>query len=422
MKGEGSLWSQRLLRGGVILLFFVIPFSNAAIELLFPLLLMAWCVGWLSPSVETSSLWRRPSSQQSLVALLGYLAICTWSVYFSSQPILSLKGLIGKTFEYALFFIIVSDAANHPLVGSRSTLAWTAAAWLIVIHALIQEGAVRSVIPPTVGIDPILHRELLYGRMTGPYRNPNDLATYLMVTTLVLTPRFLQRSSPGRTPIAQWCLAALLLGCLAWTQSRGALLGFLVGAVVLVFLSGSQKWMWRVSLAAIGLTTGLLFLKRARLMEALTLVDPPSLERRVMWETGWRMVEAHPFTGVGLNAFMANYLAFATGPNEGPAYAHNCFLQIAAETGMFGLMAFLGFLGATFFVYYKAWRALSAPSEATQKAPLVGLVAGLTAYLVQSAFDTNLYALRQAVLFWALAGLTFGTAQYLLSQKTPSRP
>jgi hypothetical protein len=33
------------------------------------------------------------------------------------------------------------------------------------------------------------------------------------------------------------------------------------------------------------------------------------------------------------------------------------------------------------------------------------VLAGLTGFVLQSAIDTNFYALRQAALFWTLAGL-----------------
>ena len=126
-----------------------------------------------------------------------------------------------------------------------------------------------------------------------------------------------------------------------------------------------------------------------------------------MWQTAWRMIQARPIFGHGLNTFMANYMSYVAGPTQGPAYAHNCFLQITAETGVLGLAAFLWFLWTLFS---SGWQAIKNPSSQAEvfKPFLAGVLAALIAFLVQSAFDTNLYSLRQAVLFWSLSGLAVG--------------
>ena len=41
---------------------------------------------------------------------------------------------------------------------------------------------------------------------------------------------------------------------------------------------------------------------------------------------------------------------------------------------------------------------------------LSGFLAGLLAFVVQAGIDTNFYSLRQATLFWTLAGLAVGYA------------
>ena len=171
------------------------------------------------------------------------------------------------------------------------------------------------------------------------------------------------------------------------------------------------------------LGTGLAFLfsRRNQLLDMLTFSDVGLMDRTVMWGTAWKMIEARPFCGQGLNTFMANFLDYAIGPNNGPAYAHNCFLQITAETGIPGLVTFLLFLGALFVTWRTALRKAPTPEEAEDRAGLrvvlLGLAAGLLAFLVQSLFDTNLYSLRQATLFWSLAGLATGLSSRVLASR-----
>ena len=135
-------------------------------------------------------------------------------------------------------------------------------------------------------------------------------------------------------------------------------------------------------------------------------------DRMFMWRSAWHMIQDRPWLGQGLNTFMANYLKYWVGGEQQPRYAHNCFLQTAAETGILGLLTFMVFLGGMVWLW---WRSRSAGSEARCSMPLqVALAAGLIGFLVQSAFDTNLYALRHATLFWTLAGLTTGLSVHAL--------
>lgn len=407
MRESGSASAQRIARGGLYLLLFVIPFSNAGIEILFPFLLVAWWVGWRRPEKRPDLRAPDATGRVVVLALLFYLGICTWSVFFSTKPLLSLIGLICKTLEYALFFLIAGDVADHPQAASRGIRALLCAAWLVLLYGFLQEWVIRHPVVEGIAKDPITHRSLEYIRMIGPYKNPNDLATFLMVVVLIVIAQLLD--VPRRLWLAQWILGFLLLGALALTQSRGALLGFTVGLFLLLILTARHRQSWIGGGVALALTAAFLFFRRGQLWEMLTLSDVASVERRAMWKTAWSMIQHRPLVGVGLNAFMANYTIYAPNPNEWPAYAHNCFLQVAAETGLIGLAAFLGFLVALFTFYMKALKNSSAT-----KALLSGLVAGLAAFLVQSVFDTNLYALRQATLFWTLAGMTLGLSRQCL--------
>jgi O-antigen ligase len=401
MRGLNQNRIQCIARVLLYGLFFAIPFSKAAIEVLFPLLFVLWLAGWCPPSKGllffTESRW----GQLTFLSLMAYLGICAWSVSFSDYPGLSLRGLVRKTLEYVFLFLIVSDVANHPRAGNRCVRSLWSAAWLVGGYAVLQEILNR---------DPFRGRPLDYSRMIGPYENPNDLATYLMVVLLILLALLLSR--PWRVCKELWLLGGLLLGCLIATLSFGAFIGFGAGLLFLLLaLREKRPWVW------VGIVTGFLGLFllpsfRIQLLQVFTLSDVASQERLIMWKTAWRMIQDNPLQGLGLNTFMAHYSAYAPVAGGWPAYAHNCFLQIAAETGWLGLSLFFGFL-LCLLVFY--WNALSTePSAGEGRILLAGIGAGIAAFLVQSLFDTNLYALRQATLFWALSGLTAGLSAQLL--------
>lgn len=411
--------SSKIAVGLFVFLIFVTPFSIAAIEITFPLLLVTWMVRLLPSGGPSKPLGFSQAERGILFALLAYILVSTSSIFYSTHRLITLQGLIGKLYEYSLMFVIALTLGREPSMAHRGIRALRLATWLVVLHSLLQQWWILRVSYTTVR-DPILGQNLHYGRMMGPYKNPNDLATYLMVTGLVLIAALLPPRNRKILP-REFLLIVLLVGCLIWTQSKGALLGFGAGILILCTLHWNQE---KVSLRLFGgLAVTVLFfgyLARYSLRELITLTDVASRERLTMWSTAWSMIQAHPFRGLGYNTFMANYDSFIKNYGAWPAYAHNCYLQIAAETGIFGLLTFFLFL---FLSGLFCWHTLCFSKRTTaveleQRPLLAGLVAGLFAFLVQSTFDTNFYALRQAVLFWTLAGLAVGLASSIRSQGT----
>lgn len=400
MTPKGSQWARKATGFLFIALVFAIPLSIAAIEILFWPLFIAWLLGWVLPGKSFDPFRKGHPAQATLFWLLGYVALCGLSIFYSRFQQTSFEGFIGKTLEYSLFFLIALDASSDPKTMDRSIRALLCAAWVVVAYSLLQEWAIfrstyKSMVP-----DPILGRTLEYNRMVGPYKNPNDLATYLMVAGLVVISLLLDAKQ--KASLAMRVLALLLAVCLLWVHPRGALLGFLTGLTLFLVLNWRSKRIFtgliRAMLACLGLY---LLLSPISFKTLLTFSDASSQERIFMWGTGWNMFLAQPLFGHGVNTFMANYQAYASDHTAFPAYAHNCFLQTMAEIGLVGFAAFLGFLASLGAL---CRRGLSA--SPAFRAVLAGLAAGLCGFLVQSFFDTNLYVVRQAVLFWTLAGMT----------------
>ncbi len=114
------------------------------------------------------------------------------------------------------------------------------------------------------------------------------------------------------------------------------------------------------------------------------------------WLAAWKMINEHPFFGMGVGTFMANFSKYE--PHLYISYAHNCYLQIWAETGIFALLSFGGFMVS--FVYLGIKRFI-----VSKDFLLLGLLSGAIGFLLHSFFETNLYSLRLAILFWVWIGL-----------------
>ena len=118
-------------------------------------------------------------------------------------------------------------------------------------------------------------------------------------------------------------------------------------------------------------------------------------DRFVVWRAAFNMIKEHPFLGKGVGTFMAYFRDYS---NRNIQYAHNCFLQIWAEAGIFSLISFLSFLG------FLLWGAIAAFTK-NRNFIILGIFAGLSGFLVHSFFDTHFYSLQLSVLFWTMAGV-----------------
>lgn len=390
-------WFRKLAaivqEGSLYVLLFLLPFSKAAIEIMFGVLFISWLIARLDPTTRRETVWRRLSLRPLVLAIAGYLAVCALSITVSRLPWLSLRGLVNKWVEYLLLFMIVADVAKRPQVLRRSLRVLAYASVGVVIEAISQERYGRGFF--------VYHRLDFYGRMTGPYENPIDLATYLMVTIPLLLAYAATRPKASRWPI--WLLLSLLVGCLARTEAVGAWLGLGVGVLVMMTLATSLRRPGLVLLVGAVLSAGVFLYREGRVGTALS-IDTGTTDRWHMWQAAIGMIRDRPVLGHGLNTFMANYLDYWVGGERQPRYAHNCYLQVAAETGILGLLTFMAILTLLFARVVDGLRRVRSRDRVIR----IGLLAGLLAFALQAGVDTNFYALRQAALFWTVAGLAVG--------------
>jgi O-antigen ligase len=87
-------------------------------------------------------------------------------------------------------------------------------------------------------------------------------------------------------------------------------------------------------------------------------------------QAGWKMFLAAPFGGLGAGTFALAYPSYApieAIDNASAMAAHNSFVQVLAEDGLFGLAAFMAALAAAFAYTRRAMRA--SPHDAPNGGP-----------------------------------------------------
>ena len=123
--------------------------------------------------------------------------------------------------------------------------------------------------------------------------------------------------------------------------------------------------------------------------------------RFVLFRGAWEMINEHPLLGKGIGTFMDYCVLYAK--SDIAFYAHNCYLQMWAESGIFSLLSFLLFVG---YVFYRSIKVILEEQGSLRQFALIGLTAGLLGFLVHSFFEVHLYSFQLSFLFWIVLGLT----------------
>ncbi len=124
-------------------------------------------------------------------------------------------------------------------------------------------------------------------------------------------------------------------------------------------------------------------------------------DRKPLWKNGIKIFLARPILGVGLANYHNGLLAFAD--KDVPLVpAHNNYIQIAAETGVMGLISYLAIIFISvrysFLVYKKS-------INKEMKIIALGFIGMWIWYCVQSCFDTYLFGDKFSMMFWLMVGL-----------------
>lgn len=229
--------------------------------------------------------------------------------------------------------------------------------------------------------------------ITSSFNHYNGFGGYLIIP-FVLCIAFMQ--SPGffkkKANYFILFLGIILIFCIFNTFSRGTWVGVIISLILMSFISRRLNILLTLSI----ILTGILLFSVFRSRFLLIFELGGDRNRFEIWQAAITMFKENPFLGKGLGTFMSHTREYL--PLKTVSYAHNCFLQILAESGIFSLISFLGFLGLVFYAGIKKFLSTEDPI-------LLGGVCGLAGFLVHSLFDVNLYSLPLAVLFWMWAGI-----------------
>ncbi len=280
-------------------------------------------------------------------------------------------------------------------------------------------------------------------RVYGTFNQPNPYAGYINMSLPIALSLTLLARNWGTALLAG--TAAIFLGIAEYlTKSNGGQIAISI-AILFIFIVGFPQLRKLAAIGGVGvlvliaaLTANVIPQRLTRpVLSKLGLIkisfehpsaqDYSTAERLAHWIAGIRMFTDRPFTGVGIgnygSAYKPYHIAIFVNSLD---HAHNYYINIAAETGIIGLAAFILFLTAMFVAGGHAYRTINrtyvrlkakrtTPQNGTSRlealnqlntfgmykndrALAIGLIASLLGICVHNLVD-NLYVHGMTILF-----------------------
>ncbi len=441
------------IRFFLYILIFWLPYSIAVIESCVVIALILWLVkaGLLFFNGNQSrrkapkrllnlrmAFFPEPSFLDQPIAF--FLFFCILSLVGSVYLKQSLHGFLSKILEW---FIVYFLAINF--LTKKKHIAISMSLFIFTSLSISFDTLIQSY---------ITHRDIFFGSPMGPegataaFKHSNNLGGYLnFIVTLLFSLLFLPAAKKYHK-VFLFVAFFITAWSLVLSSSRGAWLASTLGILLCLFFL-HRKWMYPVGISLLALYISFYIpllsgIERRGIKS--THATFQNVEWRVeIWQDSLKMIKERPFFGHGVNTFMRLFQHYRREPSSiilPPTYAHNCFIQLTAEVGLGGLIAFL-------WIFILLFKEVGSKiileigkitiHEKTKVQPgsfvtsrfqegvtdskdillylSVGLVAGMAAFLTQSFFDTNLYSLQLSVLFWLMTGILVAVYKLLNVQR-----
>lgn len=335
------------------------------------------------------------------------------SVLFSQYPVLSLTAFIGKFIKCVfLYFSFIEAFTDEKRIRIFLSVLFLSA-FITVLSGIYQHYMGRDFIKGIlIGTENFVSTH----RISSTFYSANGFGAYLL-PVIALAVQLLYTAVTSKK---NWILAGvsalfliLLLVSLCWTYSRSSWIGYFSILFAMALLD-RRKIILSTAIFLICILIFLPSLDKVRHMHLIvdqdaalqksesigSLLEQGGSGRRAYWEKAISVIRTSPVWGTGLNTYAR--IIMKNPDTKQWWYAHNCYLQLTAETGLIGLLCFLWML---FVLLRNGFYYCHQIKDLWPLTFMQGAVSGLLGFLVQSFFDNTFYTVQLGVLMWMMFGL-----------------
>ena len=315
-------------------------------------------------------------------------------------------GALGTFQELYLKVILVYLLAVNVLTSPRRLERLT---WILVLS--LGYLAFRAVFDYVRGVNMIRGGTRVMGSVGGIMQNPNDMALNMVVFLPLAAFLAMYGTSVLKRLIAAGC-GVLMMGAIVATGSRGGFLGFAVMLVVLAVFTARKRPAFVVA-GALLVVCALPFAPSSYWQRIASITDESkddvqsSQARKTLMGESFDAFLQNPLTGVGAGQFKDWN---PDGRTEAWHEAHNVWLQVAAELGIFGVAAFLFLVFRSFYAVFQSRRLLRRHRPETSRAVGEGVPAGLPVHEAE-LLDAHSTAMAASLAGWFVCAF-FGSVAY----------
>ena len=318
------------------------------------------------------------------VYLILFLCVQVLSLYYT--------GLLGMLGELVFWYVFALFVAISILLMSDVT-AIKRYVWGMMLGGMVVVAYGIYAVPAWGGY---IHS----GRAGayGMYENHNDYSFIIIqiIPFLYMYMRF------DKGFFRRLLLAGSLGACgvgMAMSLSRGGMIALVIEAalIIMIGMEGKRRFLLLPVLALVGaLAITYQYAKRAENQGAGYTAEDAESGRFELWKAGIRMLQHHPFLGVGSRRF-AEYSSdyYDLSHDMRGKVSHNTYVEVFAGSGFLGIGAFLAAFYYLIRDLRKRPRVHGPPIlDATRKATLIAILAILVrAFLDAKPHDWSLYTL-----------------------------
>jgi O-antigen ligase len=373
------------------------PWSIFVIEAASALLFILW----LGKQALEAEIRIRRNSLFYPMGLFGVLIGLQLGFRVSAYP----RATMSLALLYASYGMVCFLASQTVLRGSQArhlagifSIYGAVVACFALIQGISSNGKLYWLRQPRLG-----------GWIYGPYVNHNHYAGLMELLVPIPLVLSLTQLASARVRNLAAAAAAVMVGTIFLSGSRGGMFAIVVELVILSFLFVKQKRGLRNAMGLglfLAIVAGLLvWVGGSDLSQRIATVGPsrPELStdiRMYINRDGWRMFLKKPILGWGLGTFPTVYPQFRSFyTNFFVNQAHNDYLQLLVEMGLVGFATMIWFLVT---LYRSAIKKIGNWSVEINGAVTLACLVGLIGILVHSAVDFNLQIPGNASLFYVL--------------------
>ena len=333
------------------------------------LLAIALIVVWaIRAAITKSKLYLQ---EKGLILLYLFFLMLAFSIPFSFWPTKSFNTFVDmlKILIFTILFIQLIDTQKK-----LKSFFWV----FLIVNGFLALNAIKNFL--LLGTMAVTTR--IGGGGEGFLGDANDFALALNIALPFTFYQFLAEKKKVLKFLYLLFLILFTLGVIS-TASRG---GFITLFIVFFYfiLKSKQKLIGIFAIILIFISV-FFFTPREYWQRQMTITsyqqDESAMGRVNAWKTGIRMFLDRPLLGVGAATYELSYGSKYGGPW---LVSHNAYIQIAAETGIFGILFYLGLM---FYIFRQATLIIkNTREESYLKSISFGLKGALLAYAVGSFF------------------------------------